>query len=268
MQDYQIPFDVLASCGSLPDWETVNKFGRCPNGAQLTATDVWDRADATPTQQIWVPPTQARIHALISTDINDSGTGGVNPESTGTRTVRVYGLTSWHSKETSEVVALDGTTAVNTSNAYVIIHRIEQLTAGTTGKNEGVITATAATDGTVTAQINASKAQTQMAIYGVPSIQTAYMTAYYSSIHDAKTPAQSAFADVTLLVNPEPENNLTSFIVKHTQGVSTFGNSYLRHPFNPKYKIQGPAIIKMQMIASGADIDVSAGFDMFLKDKL
>ena len=184
----------------------------------------------------------------------------------GALTIQIYGLTSWDSKEVSEVITMDGTNAVNTDSAYVIIHRMKVLTNGGTNINTGVITATAATDGTVTAQINTGQGQTQMAIYGIPSTQTAYATCYYFSLHDSANPSNSAFADVNLLVNPTPDNTLSTFLTKHTQGVSTFGTSYLRHCYTPYFKIVGPAIIKVQSIGSANDLDCSAGFDLILMD--
>ena len=245
--------------GTYPGYSSVNKFGRAPSGGQTTATDVWDRADATPTQQIWVAPTAARVHAIVSTDDNDGKTG--SPTSTGARTLRVYGLTSWSADEVYEDITLTSTDAVNTTNSYVIIHRMKVLTWGTSGPNVGAITATAATDTTITAAILATKGQTQMAIYGVPSTKTAYMTNYYGSAIQA---AANSHGLMTLLVNPIPSTLTTKFLVKHTNGWDTDSMNYVRHEFSPYYKIDGPAIIKIQTISSAADTDFSAGFDLIL----
>jgi hypothetical protein len=249
--------------GRIDGVSSVNKFGRAPSGVQVTATDIWDRANATPTQQIWVAPTTARIHDIVSTSINDDG----SPVGTGARTLRVYGLTAWNADETSEDITLDGTSNVATANSYVIIHRMRVLTFGSSGPNVGTITATAQTDGTVTAQINIGEGQTQMAIYGVPSTKTAYMTEYYAAIHEAGgTPSTAEAVDISLYINPIPDSELAGFLVKHTLGVATTGTTYFNHTFKPYFKITGPAIIKMQGLGSGADLDTSAGFDLILED--
>ena len=61
----------------------VNKFGLNPT-ATANLSDIWDLA---PTQELWVPPTQARVHSIVSTSINDTNTAG-----TYARTIRVYGF--------------------------------------------------------------------------------------------------------------------------------------------------------------------------------
>jgi hypothetical protein len=164
--------------GHISGYRTVNKFGRA-NNVDAAPTDIWDMANTVQDEALWVAPTQARIHDIVSTDAGDDG----DPAGVGARTLRVFGLTDWDTAEVSEDIVLNGTTNVPTVNAYVIIHRMMVLTKGATSVNVGNITATAQTDGTVTAEIYAGQGQTQMAIYGIPSTQAAYMTAYWASLN-------------------------------------------------------------------------------------
>jgi hypothetical protein len=235
----------------------VNKFGRSTNVDSGVDTDIWDGANATDDQDIWVAPTQARVHNIVSTSTSDDG----DPVGVGARTLRVYGLTAWDSPETSEDIIMNGTTDVATTNSYVIIHRMKVLTKGATSSNVGVITATAVTDGTITAQINAGNGQTLMAIYGIPSGYTFYMTELYASI--LKTGA-TGLADCSLLFNPEPDAELTNFLVKHTFGAVSTGSSNVPKQFKPYNPFVGPGILKVQANGSAANLDVSAGFDGIL----
>lgn len=240
--------------GNISGMSFVNKFGRNADVDVASEEDVWDGGGT------WVAPTTARIHDIVSTSTDDDG----SPAGVGARTLRVFGLTGWGAAEVSEDITLDGTTNVPTVNSYVIIHRMEVLTKGATDVNVGVITATAQTDGTVTAQINTSEGQTQMAIYGLPSTQKAYMTDFYASFN--KSGGAAGALDVTLLINLEPDAELTNFVVKNTQSVMTTGTSHLRHSFRPYFEIPGPAIIKIKGAVSANDIDVSAGFDLIIVD--
>ena len=243
----------------------TNKYGRATNGVQTTLTDIWDRANAAATQQIWLAPTAARIHAITSTSTADDGT----PEGAGAgaQAIRVYGLQTWASKETSEDVILNGTANVNTSNSYVIIHRMKIIPVGTTYNiNVGNITATAATDGTVTAQITAGIGQTLMAIYGVASTQKYYITNYIVNSHDRANPGTSADVDFSMVINERPDLNTTVFINKSNTGVLSTGTTSVPRKYNPYYSSNGPAIIKFQGIASAADIEASAEFDIIVID--
>lgn len=251
-------YALTVARGLISGVSSVNKFGAAPDGIQTTATDIWGRANSTPTQQIWLAPTAARIHAIVSTSTDDDG----SPVGLGARTIRVYGLKTWDLAETNEDITLDGTTPVNTANSYVIIHRMKVLTCGASGPNVGTISATAATDTTVTAVILPGDGQTEMAIYGVPSIQSFYMTRWSGEI--AKSSGTAAHATFELRVNENPNVQTVAFLRKNDLSVQSTGTNSLSKTFPNPIKYAGPCIIKSQAIASGADIDGKSAFDGFL----
>lgn len=250
-----LPDNLALASFSVQGCTSVNKFGRATNCDNGVATDVHDGANATDDVDIWVAPTQARTHQITSTSTNDTAAG------TGARTIKIYGLTDWDTAEVSETITMNGTSNVATANDYVIIHRMKVLTKGASGPNVGVITATADTDSTVTAQINAGEGQTQMAVYGVPSTHTAYVSQYYAGAIKTST---AITVGVALLANPEPGDEVTSFVTKHTIGLDTTGSSYVNHQFAPFAGFVGPAILKVQVNSSANNADVSAGFDLVL----
>ena len=87
----------LVSHGVYKGISKVNKFGRAPNVAGSTLTDIHDGANTQswPTAALddratWTAPTQARVHSIVSTSTSD------------TQTIKVFGLTSWSGEEVSE----------------------------------------------------------------------------------------------------------------------------------------------------------------------
>lgn len=360
---------LAVSRGLIPGHYAVNKFGNAPSGVQNTKTDIWDLADATPTQQIWLAPTAARIHSFVSgsasdtcgvgtltltgdpldtetvtigtkvytfqtvlTDVDgnvligatasdsidnliaainlgagagtlyaasmtagsdvvaeagagdtmllfDQQSAGLATTETltngswgaatitpgvGARKIRIYGLKTWDSKETSEDIILHGVTAVNSLNSYVIIHRMKVLSCGTSGPNVGLITATAQTDATVTAAILAGNGQTEMAIYGIPSTQKFYLTTWRANIDKASVAPTSC--DFSIYANPDPENYPKLYIRKNDISVQSDGANMFDTEYNPPIEFAGPCILKIQAIASVADIDGESSFDGFLID--
>lgn len=249
-----------AARGNISGVTTINKFGEAPSGVQTTATDIWSRADATPTQQIWLAPTAARVHAIVSSSTDDDG----SPVGLGARTIRISGLKTWDLAETNEDITLDGTTPVNTANSYVIIHRMKVLTCGASGPNVGTISATAATDSTVTAVILPGDGQTEMAIYGVPSIQSIYICRWAASIDKASVTAVTC--DITLRVNENPNVQTTAFLRKNDMALQSTGTSSMSRDYCLPLKFAGPCIIKIQGTASAADTDCSASFDAMIID--
>lgn len=240
-----------------------NKFGRAEAGIQTTMTDIWDRADAAATQQIWLAPTQARVHNIASSNAADDGT----PEGAGAgaQAVRVSGLQDWDSIETSEDVVLNGTADVATANSYVIIHRLKILPVGTTyNLNVGDISATAVTDGTITAQINAGNGQTEMAIYGIPSTQTGYLTSFDVNAHNTGNPSTVLETDFDVVVNERPDLDETVFLKKANIGLIGSGSTSFSKGYKPYFVIVGPAIIKFQAVSTIADTEGVAEFDLIL----
>ena len=245
--------------GAVSGVKSVNKFGKAPSGIQTTATDVWSRADATPTQQIWLAPKTAIPHIIASSSAAD--TAG----STGAGTVIYWGLRDWNTAETSGTMALGGTTP-----AYAIIHRIKALGQATTtsiGVNAGTITATTtgqAGGETVTAVILPNEGQTEMAIYGVPSTQDFYMTRWACAMAKEVTTQAVQFA---LRVNENPDVQTLGYTLKNDMYVVSSGASSANFDFVNPPKYSGPCIIKVQGVASTADVDAKAAFDGYLVTK-
>jgi len=154
------------------------------------------------------------------------------------------------------------------NNAAVMIHRMQVVPQATsTSTNIGTITATAAGDSTITAQITPGIGQTGMAIYGIPSTQTLYIERFYANMNKAAgVGASTGYADVALRVNTAPNVNTTVFLNKHTFGLSLDGTSAFTIPYSKPKIITGPAIVKVQITSGTNNMDISAGFDAYIID--
>lgn len=227
------------AAGSITGASSLNKFGRNAD-IDTAAEDIWSQGGN------WTPPTAARVHALVSSNAADAAAG------TGARTVEIQGLDANFAMQT-ETVTLNGVTPVNTVGSYWIIHRMVVKTAGSGGYNVGAITATAATDATVTASIPALTNQTLMAIWQVPANNTFFLGRYYASIN-ALTAAK---ADVELWVKPFGE----TWQMKHIIGIASDGSGVVDMLFCPPMRFTEKSIIRMRASTSANNSDVSAGFD-------
>lgn len=254
-------FMLEVAKGNVPGHGHVNKFGNTSNADDGVITDVWD----APAQPVWLAPTAARVHEILSTSDEDSDTGGAIAQGTGARTIRIYGLKTWGTAESTEDVIMDGTDGTDTANSYVIIHRMKVLTFGSAGPNVGTITAVAAVDGTVTARINPIRGQTFMAIYGIPSTQIGYMTSFSASI--AKdTPGTTGEAGVILFQSTNVESDTTVFTFKHTSAVNELGGPTVQQLFSPPKVFEGPCIVKMAVVAGDDNTLADASFDIVIVD--
>lgn len=227
------------AAGTVSGSSALNKFGRNAD-IDIGAEDIWSQGGT------WVPPTAARVHAIVSSSADDAAAG------TGAQTVEVQGLDASFAVQT-ETVTLNGVTPVNTAGSYHIIHRMIVKTAGSGGYNVGTITATAATDATVTASIFPLTNQTLMAIWQVPAGKSFFMKRYYGSVNGSV----AIHADLELWVKPFGE----TWQLKHIIGVDSEGSGIADMKFCPPMKFTEKSIIRLRATTATNNTDVSAGFD-------
>jgi len=252
-------FLLEAAFKHVASYHSLNKFGTALDCDQSVPTDIWDGADGVTSTKVWVAPTQARVHNLASSLAADKGTPTVG---TGAQTVEVFGLQSWdNTYDTSEIVTLDGTDPVATVNSYVIIHRMVVRTFGAGGTNAGILTATAAVDNTVTAAIGTGNGQTLMCIYGIPR-------GYVLGIHALDTSVaanQAANILGELLIKENADLASSGFIVKR-QWSFRRDSRYAFGALPPIY-VEGPAIVKIQVLSDTNNVVVHGNFDAIIHEK-
>lgn len=210
--------------------------------------------------------TQLTIRTMHHGDAFSSGDvyRVVNPSGTGAAIVHIRLGTEEDGTEHTEFVILNGTTNVPTINDYFRITRMHIHGVGSNGVNVGIITATADTDATVTAQINANNGQTLMAFYHIPMGKTGYMTNVYASVNKPSG-STNAMANITIRTRLWG-NGSDGDIVNGYSNVAVSGGFYSRS-FNPYSKIsQGTDIWIRCESVTDSNTSLSAGFDLILID--
>ena len=222
--------------GDVNYYSSVQKFGA--NFEISTNSDpesVWTAGGLYP----WAALDAAETLHLISTDAGD------------TDTVLLEGLDANY-LPILETLQMTGNTAVTTVNQFKRIYRIKYDTGAV---NAGIVTArTVSGAGVVVAQIDATNAQSLMAIYTVPSGFTAYLTNLDFSVNKGKD------AQCRLYVREFGR----SFRIKHLTEV--YENSY-RYNFTIPLKFTEKTdldIIVYQV--ESAATRVSCNFDLILVD--
>ncbi len=105
-----------------------------------------------------------------------------------------------------------------------------------------------------------------MAIYGIPSTQSAYLTGFFMSILRANLGSSSVVADGALLWVFDVESQPLLSQVRHTIGAQSGGTGYIYHQYNPYKEFIGPGIIIFAGEPGANNIDISGGFDLILLD--
>lgn len=194
----------------------------------------------------------ATILKVSSSSTDDTAAG------TGARTVEIFGLDGNYN-EISETVTLNGQTAVNTTNSYLRINRGIVRSAGSGGKNAGVIYAGT---GTVTAGVPANTYlsiaigdnQTLMALWTVPAGYTAFLLQTDVTV---ATVQNNKYCMAKLVARPYGEVFQVKDVFVKSQGSTTQVYS-IPIRFDEKTDLEWRAIGD----SAGADIAISAAMDI------
>lgn len=108
----------------------------------------------------FTPLSSATTLTVVSSSTDDDG----SPAGIGAQTLLITGIDA-NRKLQTEVVTMNGTTNVVTSNTWLGVNRVVVLAAGTSKANVGNITITATTGGSNQAYIPAGKSVTQQLIF-------------------------------------------------------------------------------------------------------
>ena len=184
-----LDFHTEVSKGLVPKHSLVHKFGH--NLDIDTGTDpetVWS------TGGLYVFPSLAHTLKIISSDVDDNGTG-----TTGALTIKVQGLDANYDV-IEEDFTLNGQTAVTGNKEFLRVYRAFVTSAGSSEYNEGVITINNSDDSITLASIPAEHGQTHMAVYTIPRNYKGYLTSFSGSMSKA-TPSTAIVLEMVFREN-------------------------------------------------------------------
>lgn len=151
--------------GRRQGYTTWSKWGYNPD-VDIGTETIWNVGGT------FTPIVTARTLSIVSTSVNDTSAG------TGAQSLVIYGIdANW--KAQTVVVTLNGTTPVVTAETWLGVNRIAVYLAGSSDTNEGEITATAVTEGTIQGRIGVGEGVTQQAIFFVQKDHQALMDWLY-----------------------------------------------------------------------------------------
>ena len=181
--------DLLFSKGEIEGFEVVNVFGRNPNVRVSSLLEtVWDFGGT------YTFPTSAAILDIVSTSTSDDFTG------VGAQQLTLVGLDS-NFDEITEVVNLNGTTTVTTTQQFL---RLNQASVTQSGSNNGASgNITIENSGNVIGFIEPTFNRTLMAVYTVPNNKNAYLTTASARLIPSRQSSGLKSGEVILIANQE-----------------------------------------------------------------
>jgi len=236
---------LLAAAGVYPGITVMNKFGRNAAVAAGVEEEIWDGSAA------YSFPATA-LMTKINTTIDQATLQG--------EVVEIQGLNAaWElTVQTAILDDSDTSTLVTLGTPLIRVFRMKLLSAVTATTS---ITLVNDADNVIYGNIEPGNQQTQMAIYTVPLGKTAYVTNYWAH-HNPKAGNQFTANPIKLKVRDNANGYAAS--LAHVVGVSENGG--FQHFMGPYIKVPAQYDIYLTSQPTGADADISAGFDLVLVD--
>ncbi len=245
-----LQYGLRLAMGEIPGVSTVHKFGH-NSDIDDGFEDIWGGGDA----YTGFNATAAETVEVFSGDAEDDAATG-----TGAHTVKIIGLdANWRTQ--TEIITLNGATAVDSVNTYIRCTRAMVLTAGSGGENAGEITIRQkTTTANIFAKLPLGYNQTMIACDTVPSGKIGYVRRWFFALA-GRTNADSVGK---LLVRPVG----SVFQTKEKLSLQGNGTTFIESVHDiPKGPYAAKTDIKISADSDSANTGISAGFCMILVDE-
>lgn len=235
-------YDLAIAEGTASGYSHINKFGRNTD-IDTTQEDVWTGGGT------YTYSTTADITHVVSSSASD------------TFEVEVQGLdTNW--EQVTQTKTLTGTTGVALDTPLIRVFRMKNnsgtIAVGTIQVGVGAVTS-AFTAGNLRGNIVIGFGQTLMAQYTIPLAKTGILTGWWADINKTNTTG-------ALDVNLWARSDGGVWRIQSTVGLQALGTSHFQHFYKPYAVYSAKTDLKVTGIGSTNNFDVSAGFDLILKD--
>lgn len=237
-------FFVRASAGHVQEVVPAHK-NSSNTAVGVTVEDIWN------TGGVLQYLTSSETMDVVSSSTDDDG----NPAGIGAQTLILYGVNNNY-VPIEEVITMDGTSAVTTTNSFLRVNRMNVLDVGSNDSNVGTITATASSAATVQAEISAAEGGTSKSQMTVPDGYFAIVTSLTLSTSNLTT----SRADLQLRLNGN------SWIDRYR--IDFIGVSIEQRFLSPiVLEPQTDLRIQTNRLSAGADVSVSSYMEFLLVDE-
>lgn len=228
--------------GEVAGLASVSLFGRNTDVDLAAAEDIWDSGGTYPFVGT------ATSVAVVSTSTSDTAAGA------GARIIQIYGLDGDYNMVTEELT-LNGTTVVNSANAFLRIYHAKVISSGASGVNVGSILGSSPGF-----SIPVGAGQTSMAVYTVPAGKTAYVSKVVAAISNS---TGATYTTVVLNARPFGTNSVNKV---YQCNLYNAGTSALTRDFDAPIVVPEKTDIWFSAATSRNDTVVNVGIDMILVD--